>query len=115
MAKKKSAKGNKTASAKSGLPEDAQEWFNRLLPNLPQNRGKSVAERKANAQNQSRTLLAQLVDDWKIVPGNDAFEWTPPQAPDDRFKLKVWIMPKRKSGGSGDPPIPAPRQPPPSM
>jgi hypothetical protein len=115
MAKKKSAKTNKTVSAKSGLPEDAQEWFNRLLPNLAEHKGMTVPARKANAQRECKDLLRSLVDDWKIVPGDDAFEWTSPQPPDDRFKLKVWIMPKRKTGGSGDPPIPAPRQPPPSM
>ncbi len=109
---KKLSKTKKKKSSKN-LPADAIKWFSRFLRNSNENTGKAISLRKGTAENDCKKILADLTDDWKISV--NGFQWDSPQPPEQRFKLTVWIEPKRKTVTSTDPPIPAPKQPPPTM
>jgi hypothetical protein len=107
MAKKNAPKAN------GGIP--GVTWFFRSLPYLEQNKGLSVAQRKTNAEKETKKLFkeSENVKKWKIVN----FDWTNPPKKDEKFMLRVIIRRKRGHTGppNSDPPIRAERQPPPSM
>jgi hypothetical protein len=91
------------------------KWFSRLLPNLDTNKGLTVKQKKAKAQKDCKDILA-LQSGGKFVIARDGFKWVDPTKKEKRYKLTVWIKLKPgKDPGPSDPPIPARRNPPPSM
>lgn len=102
--------GTSTANGKTS----AVVWFNRSLPFLEQNKGLSIAKRKANAEKDARKRFKESGNEvkWKFID----FEWTPPKEDGGRFKLKMNIRRKRgHTGPPNDPPIKSGSFPPPSM
>jgi hypothetical protein len=97
-------------------------WFSRLIPVRVRNRHLTLAEKKAKVERECKELLKDQSDgEWIMVPDPDGFKWERPDPDDEqhRYKLTTWIklkrVPKPGEPGPGDPPIPARRNPPPSM
>ena len=90
------------------------QWFSRRLPILEENKGLTIAQKKKKAEKECRKKLKEQSNNYRI-PSN-GFLWEGPSGDEPRHKLTVFILLKRgRIPGPADPPIPATRNPPPSM
>ena len=119
MAKKKVAKSAKKQATQSGSNgSDGRpviKWFSRTLPFLSENKGITIAQRQEKAIEDCKRVLSEHPKGkkWKYYD----HEWEKPSSESGKFKLTVWIkwLNPDIPPGPTDPPIPAQRQPPPSM
>ena len=91
------------------------KWFSRFLPILKENKGLTTSQKRTKAEKDCRKIL-KIQSGGKYRIPSDGFKWEGPTKDEPRHKLTVFIVLKRgRIPGPSDPPIPATKNPPPSM